>query len=183
MIELLLRAIEKGVELAREGEKNRARFFQSAVVPIDDLFVRLYSEHLATFRDLRAAIERGANQSELGRILESNALNEGGTAELLLEITDPKFHHRSPVRGSLQESFDRYINLVSDCLLEPSPKHPFRVGAYRAAAAYIQLDRMTARPMTREQLHAVLDSAIMDMNAWYARVRAAFEKLRIECAR
>jgi hypothetical protein len=88
MVDLLLRLFDKGIELLREGDKQKGLFFEDVVKPTHSLFERMYQEHIATLERTREMLlDPTQTPTAIARFVNGRVLFEQGTIERLLPLT------------------------------------------------------------------------------------------------
>jgi hypothetical protein len=188
MIDVLVKLIEKGIELLREGERQRKLFFDDVVKPIQAVFETMCRDHLVTFKQTRCMLlDTKHPASDIATFVEGKVLLERGTIHLLIRLTDQVGDvrwRRTPTRGELDDRFAAYLACVTQCLASPS-NH----GAQASIVYYAALSDVTRRLSSKNPTTADRESALHDLeqiverfHCFYSEVTTAFHQLQRYCS-
>jgi len=203
MIELLVKAIQMGIDLLREGAEQRKRFFSDVVVPIQTEFEKMYRQHVETFSRVREMLEDlDIPDEEIAKFIYSRVLEEHGTTEVLLKLTklEPDaLHQDSPKRSQkLNDLFERYIALLARCLIDPVGRREDPLGRLDMLGYYAtlldmarmklaessepKLSRAALQGERRQNLYD-LDHRLVELHRFYADALGTYLELQRACSK
>jgi hypothetical protein len=181
LIDPLLRLVDKGIDLLRENERQRKRFFEEVVNPLEAEFDKLYEGHIATFRETRDMLLEEREPSKIASFVEGRILFEQGSTETLVRLTklDPDQDWRHvPSGNDLKTHFETYVASIARCLISPDYQARPTVMYYLALHDVVQ-----HIPSTGPQ-HSVqdLERIVKRFQAFYGEVKEQYAQLQRYCA-
>jgi hypothetical protein len=182
MIDLLIKLIEKGVDLLREGERQKKLVFDEVVKPIQALFQKMYDDHIKTFADTRSMLlSEESKCRDIVSLVEGRLLFEGGTTELLYRLTGTGGHGR--IRRGLKDDFDEYVSAIANCLISPNRGHGGGVVYYLALSDVIRrLSEENLSYQSRERALRDLEKIVRRFQSFYAEVATKYLELQRLCS-
>lgn len=187
MLDLLLKLIDKGIELLQEGQRRRKEFFESVVTPLHSHFEKLYEDHIRTFAKTREMLlDDSKAPKEIASFVEGRLLLEHGTVELLRRLTkrsetQPAFHSRQ--EKELAQYFENYVSSIAECLVSPV-QMDFQSVAYYVALENIvrSLSERSEERVSRKYVLENLQEILLRFQKYYADVQAKYLEIQEYCS-
>jgi hypothetical protein len=181
LIDPLLRLVDKGIDFLRENERQRKRFFEEVVKPLEAEFDKLYEGHIATFRETRDMLLEQREPSKIASFVAGRILFEQGTTELLVRLTkpDPDQDWRDvPSGNDLKAHFAAYVASIARCLISPDYE------ARPSVAYYLALHDVVQHIPSAGAQHSVqaLERIVERFQAFYGEVKEQYARLHRYCA-
>ena len=140
-LETLGKLVDKGIDLLREGERQKKLFFEEVVKPTQEVFDRMYQDHIATFaKSWTMLLDPEAESKNIAAFVKERILFEGDVPIMLRRLTSsetPDDWRRTP--GKLKDHYAEYIASVRECLnsIEQEGSGYERVGYYAALSSLV----------------------------------------------
>jgi hypothetical protein len=177
----LLKLIDKAIDFLRENERQRKRFFDEVVKPLETVFDELYTGHLAAFAQTREMILQGRGADEIIAYVRGRILFEQNVPDLLKRLTrlgEEADWRQIPSGNGLKEHFTLHVEKIASCLRSPKEPSEPQVGYY------VALDDVTQHlsAVGRERSLNDLERIVGRFQHYHADVKESYIRLQRFCA-
>ena len=187
LLDLFLKAVDRGISLIKERETRRANFFKEIVEPIHKVFHQFRDQHFATFDEIREMLRDSSIPLEkLHDHVRTKEISEGYSWMLFEKLDELQ----SSSSAALGERYAEYIEQLQKCLLKTQGKKPeFReIRFYNSLHSHLnhclflllKCNKGSESNIRKNSIKEV-DKTTRQFQKYCTKVEMAYLRLRVHC--